>query len=92
MKVILSSKAELDFEAQVRWLNQHSPAVGRSAALRIVEVIDLLSDFPDLGKVVSPGVREKTVPFGRDGFVVRYRRSGGTLFVQRIFHSRQDRA
>lgn len=91
MKVILSPKAELDFEAQVRWLNQHSPAAGRSAALRIVEVIDLLSDFPDMGTVVGSGVREKTVQFGRDGFVIRYRRSGRTLFVQRIFHSRQDR-
>lgn len=91
MRVILSPKAELDFETQVRWLNQHSPAAGRSAALRIVEVIDLLSDFPDMGTVVSPGVREKTVQFGRDGFVIRYRRSGRTLFVQRIFHSRQDR-
>lgn len=91
MKVILSPKAELDFEAQVRWLNQHSPAAGRSAALRIVEVIDLVSDFPDMGTVVSSGVQEKTVEFGRDGFVIRYRRSGRTLFIQRIFHGRQDR-
>lgn len=92
MRVILSRKAGLDFEAQVRWLNQHSSAVGRSAALRIVEAIDLLSAFPDMGTVVGPGVREKTVRFGRDGFVIRYRRSGSTLFVVRIFHSRQDRA
>ena len=91
MKVILSPKAELDFEAQMRWLNKHSPTAGRSAALRIVEVIDLLSDFPDMGTAVSSGMREKTVQFGRDGFVIRYRRSGRTLFVQRIFHSRQDR-
>ena len=91
MKVLLSPEAELDFEAQVRWLSQQSPTAGRSAALRIVEVIDLLLDFPEVGKVVGPGVREKTVPFGRDGFVIRYRRSHRTLVVQRIFHSRQDR-
>lgn len=91
MKVILSRKAELDFAAQVRWLNQHSPAAGRSAALRIVEVIDLLSDFPDMGTVVGSEMREKTVQFGRDGFVIRYRRSGQTLTVLRIFHSRQNR-
>lgn len=91
MKVILSPKAELDLETQVRWLNQHSPTAGRSVALRIVEVIDPLSDFADMGTVVGQGVREKTVRFGRDGFVIRYRRSGRTLFVQRIFHSRQDR-
>ena len=49
MRVILSSQAALDFEAQVQWLAQHSPAAGRAAAVRIVEVIDLLSDFPNLG-------------------------------------------
>lgn len=91
MRVILSPKAELDFEAQVRWLNEHSPAAGRSAALRIVEVLDLLADFPDMGAVVAAGNREKTVQFGRDGFVIRYRRSGRSLVVERIFHSRQNR-
>ena len=92
MKVVLSPGAELDFEAQVRWLKQHSPTAGRSAALRIVEALDLLSDFPASGVGIGDGVRETPVRFGRDGFVIRYRRSGGTLIVQRIFHSRQDRA
>ena len=91
MRVILSPRAELDFEAQVRWLNQRSPTAGRFAALRIVEALDLLLDFPDAGTVVRPGVREKPVRFGRDGFMIRYRRSGRTLIVQRIFHGRQNR-
>ena len=91
MKVILSRRAELDFEAQVRWLYQHSPKAGRAAALRIVEVIDLLADFPDIGTAVDGGVREKQVQFGRDGFLIQYRWSGQTLIVLRIFHSRQDR-
>jgi plasmid stabilization system protein ParE len=74
MKLILSPRAELDFEAQVRWLQLHSPVAGRAAALCIVQTIDLLA-----------------VQFGRDGFVIRYRRSGQTLIVLRIFHSRQNR-
>ena len=91
MKLILSPRAELDFEAQVRWLQLHSPVAGRAAALRIVQTIDLLADFPDLGMVVRGKVREKAVQFGRDGFVIRYRRLGQTLIVLRIFHSRQNR-
>lgn len=91
MKVILSPRAELDFETQVRWLAEHSPAAGRAAAMRIVEVIDLLADFPELGMVIHEDVREKLVQFGRDGFVIRYRRTDQTLIVVRIFHSRQDR-
>lgn len=91
MKVILSPRAQQDFEAQVQWLHQHSPSAGRAAAFRIVEMIDLLGHFPDLGVVGSGAIREKQVQFGRDGFVIRYRRSERTITVLRIFHSRQDR-
>lgn len=59
MRVILTPQAQLDFEAQVRWLARHSPAAGRAAAVRIVEVIDLLSDFPNLGMSVY-GLFEKS--------------------------------
>lgn len=89
--VILSPRAELDFEAQVKWLNCHSPDIGRAAALKIVDVIDLLADFPDLGMSIGGEFREKHVQFGRDGFVIRYRRTGRRVTILRIFHSRQDR-
>lgn len=91
MRVILSPHAQLDFEAQVKWLKLHSPAAGREAAVRIVDLISLLSDFPDLGRIMHGNIREKRVQFGRDGFVIRYRRSRDTITVLRIFHSRQDR-
>ena len=91
MKVIVSPRAQRDFAAQVQWLSEHSPRTGRRAVTRIVEVLDLLSEFPDLGVEIASAVREKQVQFGRDGFVIRYRRTGGTIIVQRIFHSRQNR-
>lgn len=92
MKISLSQQAYLDFEAQVRWLAEHSPSAGRQAAIRILEMIDLLADFPDLGMAVSANVREKPVQFGRDGFVIRYRRIDDAVLVMRIFHGRQDRS
>lgn len=91
MKVILSPRAELDFETRVKWLHLHSPEAGRAASVRIVEVIDLLSDFPDLGISTNGTIREKHVQFGRDGFVIRYRRTDRSVTVLRIFHSRQER-
>jgi plasmid stabilization system protein ParE len=91
MKVVLSPRAELDFETQVRWLKLHSPSAGRAGALRIVEGLDLLSDFPDVGMVVRGAIRDKPIQFGRDGFVIRYRRTTDTVTVLRIFHVRQDR-
>lgn len=71
--------------------SEHSPQTGRRAATRIVEILDLLSEFPDLGVEIAAAARQNQVQFGRDGFVIRYRRKGGTIIVQRIFHSRQDR-
>lgn len=91
MKVVLSPRAELDFEAQVQWLKEHSPDVGRRAATQIVETLNLLSDFPRLGVAVGRGVREKHIQFDRDGFVLRYRINGQTLRVLRILHGRQAR-
>lgn len=91
MKVVLSPRAELDFETQVRWLAAHSPSAGRAAALKIVETIDLLVEFPDIGLAVHGGCREKQVQFGRDEFVIRYRRTGDAVIILRIFHGRQDR-
>ncbi|MFC7380141.1 type II toxin-antitoxin system RelE/ParE family toxin [Brevundimonas sp. GCM10030266] len=91
MKVILSPRAELDFETQVRWLAAHSPSAGRAAALRIVSAFDLLADFPDIGIRIRGDLREKQVQFGRDGFVIRYRRMRDTVIVLRILHGRQNR-
>lgn len=91
MKVNLTPRAQLDFEAQVQWLKLHSPIAGRKAAVRIVEMIDLLADFPQLGFVVRGQIRDKQFQVGRDGFVIRYRVAEDALIVLRIFHSRQDR-
>ena len=90
MKVVISAQAQRDFAAQVRWLHEHSPQAGRRAAMRIVEVLDLLAEFPDLGREVGANLRDKQVQFGRDGFVIRYRRTIDQVVVLRIFHGRQD--
>lgn len=89
MQITLLAIGEL--VGQVDWLKQHSPAVGGRAARRILETIGLLAHFPNLGFQLAGDVREKPVGFGRDGFVIRYRRSRGTLTVLRVFHSRQAR-
>jgi plasmid stabilization system protein ParE len=91
MKVVISRQAQRDFAAQVRWLHDHSPQAGRRAATLIVEALDLLSDFPEIG-VEGTTVRDKHLRFGRDGFVIRYEVRSGEIFVRRIYHSRQDRA
>ena len=91
MRVILSARAELDFDAQVRWLRQYSPEAGRRAAESIVTTLDILADFPRIGQVVDGEQREKHVQFGRDGFIIQYRLMTDGLIVDRILHGRQAR-
>ena len=91
MIVIISDRAERDFATQIQWLHDRSPKAGERAARRILDVIDLLEQFPDLGERLRGTIREKHVKFGKDGFVIRYRRGETTIIVMRIFHSRQDR-
>lgn len=38
-----------------------------------------------------PGTRQRIVPFGQAGYVIRYRVERGRVFVIRIFHTREDR-
>ncbi len=91
MTVIISERAERDFATQIRWLSEHSPQAGKRAALRILHVLDLLEEYPNLGIELTRTLREKHVRFGRDGFVIRYSRQAGDIIVHRIFHTRQLR-
>lgn len=91
MTVIVSDRAQRDFATQIRWLNENSPQAGKRAASRILHLLDLLEEFPNLGVELTRTLREKHIRFGRDGFVVRYSRRADDIIVHRIFHTRQLR-
>ena len=76
MRVILTPRAELDFEAQVKWLKLHSPNAGRKAATRIVEIIDLRlgADFPPMLDGYFSRKLENIAADRALGFAVFYKR------------------
>ena len=39
----------------------------------------------------NPHFRKWVVSFGKNGYVIEYRRAGDMLFVTRVWHSREDR-
>lgn len=91
MKVILSPRAELDIEIQLNWLAAHSPSAGRAASVALLAAFDLLAEFPDSAPRITGDIREKAVRFGRDGFLIKYRRGANRLYVLRVRHGRQNR-
>lgn len=91
MILTLSDQARRDLDAQIDWLAERSPRSAERALEAILRAFDLLQDFPHLGHDTDRGWREKTVDFGRDGYVICYVIRPNDLFVVRFFHSRQDR-
>jgi plasmid stabilization system protein ParE len=91
VKIKLSAPARADLLAHTDWLMERSPAAASAAVEAILEVVDLLSDFPRLGIELDDGTREKGVRFGRYGYIIRYEITADALVVRRIFHGRQDR-
>ena len=67
-----------------------------TAAVRAIDTIRgaivSLREFP-FRTPQRPGTnqRQLVVPFGRDGYVVRYRVSGDEVVISRIFHGLEDR-
>ena len=73
-----------------------SAFLGESAAGdRFVDVLEdavsSLAEMPHRGRPLVGDVRELIIPFGRNGYIIRYRVSGQTVLVARVFHSLEDR-
>lgn len=91
MTLTLSARAERDLAEQIEWLAERSPKAARKATARILHALDLLEEYPLIGAKTERGWREKSVNFGRDGYVICYVVRRHDVFIVRIFHSRQER-
>jgi plasmid stabilization system protein ParE len=91
LKVTFSRRAERDLMDQINWLSAQARAAALQAADQIEATVALLQDFPFAAPEVDDRHREITVPFGRDGFVLRYRVGRDRVTIVRVFHGRQQR-
>jgi plasmid stabilization system protein ParE len=91
MRLFVEPRAQREFDNHIDWLAERSPSAARRAALQLLNAIDRLLDFPESAPDIGRGRREAVVPFGRDGFVLRYRISGQAVIIQRIYHGLQQR-
>jgi plasmid stabilization system protein ParE len=64
-----------------------------NAAIDAIEgAIYSLSELPERGRPSPRGkFRELLVPFGKDGYVLRYRVRSNEVVILRIFHARERR-
>ena len=93
MKLVWAKEASEDLGRLFDFLLAKSPTAAANAAQGILEKVDLLLEFPELGPRMDDdsGRREFIVPFGAGAHVLRYFVVGDHLVVVRIWHSRELR-
>jgi len=91
-RVVLTERAQADFDRLHLFIASKSPRSAGRAVQRIIEGIDLLSLFPRSGVVVKgDNIRHAIIRFGRSAYVVRYKIEDDTVLITRIWHSREKR-
>lgn len=91
--VRLTQRALRDLERMREFLQLKNAAAAKKASTKIIQMIQMLSSQPDMGRPVEDslqGLRELVVKFGRDGYVVLYRYIGDEVLIVAIRHGRED--
>lgn len=92
MNLIYSVEALADLARVRAFIARENPAAAGRIAASLVERIDNLLTFPEMGVAVAEApdpdaIRDLFV----DSYVVRYAIHAGTVFVLRVWHGREDR-
>jgi toxin ParE1/3/4 len=92
--ILFSSDAVSDIERVRHFLQARNPDAAARAMQAIWRALERLEDFPEMGQAIGDhDIRQIVVRFGRRGYVIRYRvlPADGTIFVTRLWHSRERR-
>ena len=92
-ELIWERGAVLDLSRLREFIMPHNPVVASNAAQSIIKSANLLADNPYLGHPMDnmPEFNELFIPFGQNGYVLRYRIDNNKIVILRIWHARKDR-
>lgn len=86
MKIRLTVHAERDLEAIHVFISQDNPDAAVSTVLRVLDAIEGLAQFPNIGRPGRvPGTRELVV--NRTPFIVPYKVANNLVWVLRVLHA-----
>jgi plasmid stabilization system protein ParE len=93
MRIFWLPEALADLERVYDFLIEKDPAAAERAVRTIESGADRLAEFPEIGRPMGDdtGRRELFVPLGAGAYVLRYRLYHDTVFVIRVWHSREER-
>ena len=91
MAVVFDRRALADIEAIFDWIAKDSPSIARSVVERLLSSIDVLAEYPEIGRAGSEaGTREWIVP--KLPYIVVYEVDPDSdVVIVVVFHGAQDR-
>ncbi len=90
LKIIWSKRADKKFDKIIDYLNEDfGESVTKSFVIKVFDLLDILSEFPELGSVENPekGIRGFTIVKNINVF---YRFEDKTIYLLDFFDTRQD--
>jgi addiction module RelE/StbE family toxin len=91
MAVVFDRRALADIEAIFDWIAKDSPSIARSVVERLLSSIDVLAEYPEIGRAGSEaGTREWIVP--KLPYIVVYEVDPDSdVVIVAVFHGAQER-
>jgi toxin ParE1/3/4 len=88
MKIVWSRRAIRHLTHVREYITKDNPKAGQEIATRILEAVERLADYPNLGRPGhKPGIRELVVP--QTPYIIPYRVRGERVELIAVFHVRQ---
>ncbi|MBB3192334.1 type II toxin-antitoxin system RelE/ParE family toxin [Halomonas cerina] len=91
-QVIFAPAALRDLERLREFLRPKNPAAAERAAKSIIQGIQELGKFPNIGRPIEElpeEYREWLIDFGDSGYIARYRLDGDTVVVLAVRHQKE---
>lgn len=90
--LIWSPAARDDVVRLRKFIELHNPEAARRAAESLKKSARILQAHPGSGRrLAGRQDRELFVPFGKRGYIIRYRLDGETVVILRVWHSLEDK-
>ena len=93
MNLVWLLEAKLDVERLYFFLVKKSPDAAEKSMILIDEYADRLFKFPELGAPMNDGTgrRRLFIPFGQNGYEVRYIIEKTKIVIFRVWHGKEER-
>jgi plasmid stabilization system protein ParE len=90
--LIWSTAARADLIRLRQFIEPHHSEAARNAAKALKNAANLILQHSGIGKRLDGRQdRELFVPFGRRGYIIRYRIEENAIIILKIWHSLEDR-